>query len=68
MGSRRYFVVSGGEVRVDNMTHVEMRPPQFPSKTRDDVVHLNFHPHYSYTHTILSDQCTNHMIILIRKE
>lgn len=43
--SERYSVVSAREVRVDNMTHVKMSPHEFWSKTRIDVIHLNFHPH-----------------------
>ena len=39
-GLKDIFVVSGGEVGVDNMTHVEMCPPQFSST-------LSIHPHYS---------------------
>jgi len=42
----RYFVVSGGEVGVDEVTHVEMYAHQLCSKTKNDVVHINFHPHF----------------------
>ena len=59
-GVEDIFLVSGGEVGVDNMTHLDMCPLQFLSKTRLDVVHLKFHPHYlpHYIYTIFSELCS----------
>ena len=54
-GVEDIFVLSGGKVGVDNMTHVEMCPLQFSSKTKIDVVHLKFHPHYLYIYTIFNE-------------